>query len=76
MLHSGRDCIALISGTSCALEYSKAERGENPRLGSVARSLCNSLQSVVHFQNSETVIAAAMDKGSLYSFSQPTGFSH
>lgn len=36
MLHSGRDCIALISGTSCALEYSKAERGENPKLGSVA----------------------------------------
>lgn len=54
-----------------------AERGAKPRFGlSHPCSLCKSLQSAVHFQNSETVIPAAMDKGSLYSFSHPTGFPH
>lgn len=74
---SGIDYIALISGTNCTLEYNMAENGAKPRFGlSHPRSLCNSLRSAVYFQNSESVIPAAMDKGSLYSFSHSTGFPH
>lgn len=71
------DYIALISGTNCALEYNMADSGAKPRFGlSHPHSFCNSPQSAVHFQNSESVIPAAMDKGSLYSFSHSTGFPH
>lgn len=70
------DYIALISGTNCALEYNMADSGAKPRFGLSHPPFCNSPQSAVHFQNSESVIPAAMDKGSLYSFSHSTGFPH
>lgn len=64
IFHQGE--MALISVNNRAMEYKMSERETNSGFGlSRPCSLRNSLQSAAHFLNSESVIPAAMDKGSL-----------